>query len=137
MGYRESLLKAGAQVLDYQEFGSYQGDWIAFVNFNGKKGFVQSYFGSCSGCDAFQSEFNYNEDKCEEHRWDDDVIECDECKAKKMSYEEKIKNFGLSFLENILNYQEVYASVSENLEWDGNAKEMVDWVESKKSEYEA
>ena len=35
MGYMASLEMAGAKVLSFKEFGSYQGTWLAIVEFNG------------------------------------------------------------------------------------------------------
>jgi hypothetical protein len=49
MGYKECLELAGATVIDYEEFGSYQGDWLAYVEYKGKKGFIKDYYGSCTG----------------------------------------------------------------------------------------
>ena len=58
MGYQLTLEKAGAKIIAFNEFGSYQGTWGAIVEYNGKKGLVIGSFGSCSYCDAFQSEFD-------------------------------------------------------------------------------
>ena len=36
MSYQMALEMAGATVLEYKEFGSYQGDWFAKVEYQGK-----------------------------------------------------------------------------------------------------
>jgi len=66
MGYSESLEAAGAKVIAYEQFGSYQGDWGAYVELNGNKYIITGSYGSCSGCDAFEAEFGYT-DKPYEH----------------------------------------------------------------------
>lgn len=38
MSYKKCLEIAGAKVIAYEEFGSYQGDWIAVVEYKGVKG---------------------------------------------------------------------------------------------------
>ena len=57
MSYEMCLVKAGAKVLAFQEFGDYQGSWYALVEYNGERGWVEGSYGSCSGCDAFEAEF--------------------------------------------------------------------------------
>lgn len=57
MSYEMCLEKAGAKVLAFQEFGDYQGSWYALVEYKGERGWVEGSYGSCAGCDAFQSEF--------------------------------------------------------------------------------
>lgn len=46
MSYREALEVAGATVVAFEEFGSYQGDWIAKVEYKGNIGWIKDYFGS-------------------------------------------------------------------------------------------
>lgn len=57
MSYKKCLELAGAEVIVFQYFGSYQGDWWAKVRYNGQMGWVNGSFGSCSACDAFEFEF--------------------------------------------------------------------------------
>jgi len=59
MGYRTAMEAAGATVLAYESFGSYQGDWFALVVYGGKTFWVHGSYGSCSGCDAFCAEFDF------------------------------------------------------------------------------
>ncbi len=56
-GYRQALEAAGATVLDFECFGSYQGVWIACLS----NGWIIDYYGSCTGCDAFEATFSRNE----------------------------------------------------------------------------
>ena len=57
MGYEMCIKMAGAKVIDSEQFGDYQGTWIAKINYNGEVGYVYGAFGSCGGCDEFLSEF--------------------------------------------------------------------------------
>lgn len=60
-GYIEALTAAGLHVTDYETFGSYQGQWMArVVTPAGMIGYVHDWYGSCSVCDAFESEFSYS-----------------------------------------------------------------------------
>ena len=107
--YHWVLEEAGAIVHAFQDFGSYQGDWLAKVTYKGKTGWIKDYYGSCSGCDAFESESGY-EDRTKED-W----------------HEFSIK-FAKDYLEDIRTYEEVLKSCEKDIEWDMDAKEMVDWL---------
>lgn len=109
-GYKEALEAAGAEIIDFGEFGSYQGDWIALVNYNGNIGFVQGSYGSCGGCDAFEGEFGYINDE------------------NSQEYKDKLKTFGENYLDGILPYDKMLEYTSRNEEWDMDAKEMIIWV---------
>lgn len=128
MGYKESLEAAGAKVLAFNEFGSYQGDWYAKVDYNGQKGWIHSYYGSCSGCDAFQAEFDYSEhDHGEEYCspiYDGFKDGCQECEVVK----NKLSDFGKSYLSDIQPFENVLKKASENVDWDMDADEMVKWL---------
>ena len=41
MSYQDALKAAGAAVLEFESFGSYQGDWVALVEYKGERGWVQ------------------------------------------------------------------------------------------------
>ncbi len=100
MSYNEAMEAAGAKVLAYESFGSYQGDWWAKVEFNGKQYWVHGWYGSCSGCDAFVAHFGYSEgETCDEHRYEYPRPEdCKECDAAKVVYQKKLAEFGESYL---------------------------------------
>lgn len=129
MGYKKCLELAGAVVIDYEEFGSYQGDWLAYVEYKGKKGFIKDYYGSCSGCDAYEAEFGFHDHDCVDEKYYSPHYSgykdnCKLCQAEKL----KAIKFGEDYLENILSYDEVLKNVSENLEWDGDANNMLEFV---------
>jgi len=129
MDYEDCLKYAGAKVLAFKYFGSYQGDWIAKVYYNGEIGWVKDYFGSCSGCDAFQAEFSniYHSD-------DDDVIhdpfykgfengckQCDEIK-------QRVIDFGKSYLSGMMTYDAILKDCSRDTDWDMEADEIVKFI---------
>lgn len=108
MSYRKALEAAGAEIHEFKEFGSYQGDWWAKVKFKGKSGWVRGSYGSCSGCDAFQAEF-----------------ECDDNPSAA-----QLKRFGLQYLDDVLTQEEAVKEASEHIDWDGEAQAMVDFIKS-------
>jgi len=135
MGYEKCLELAGAKVYEFDNFGSYQGDWWAKVSYNGKTGWIHGYFGSCSGCDAFQAEFD-----CEshEHEYDDYISyynlpekfkeDCKMCQ----DLMKRMKEFGEEYLDDLYTQEEAENKASENLDWDGNAQEMLDFIRNNK-----
>lgn len=140
MGYIGALEAAGATVLADSHFGSYQGDWLALVDYKGQRGFVHGSYGSCSGCDSFQAEFDYSDNGCDEHRYDSRE-ECEDCKAETDSYNTRLAEFGRGYLEHgdgevdLSDYDTTLANLSRNLEWDSEAPQMVAWVEGLKDTY--
>jgi len=136
MGYSKTLEKAGAKVLEFKEFGSYQGTWLAKVEYNGEIGWVEGSYGSCSGCDAFQAEFGYAEEPhFYNEKWHLNWEEVTEevALAAKKKYEDRLCNFGKTYLESGLYTQEqIEAKCSENLEWDYEAEDMLKWVKENK-----
>ena len=129
MGYKECLEMAGAKIVDYEQFGSYQGDWIAVVEYKGRKGFIKDYYGSCSGCDAYESEFGYSYHECGDDNYYSPHYSgykenCNICQTEK----QKAINFGKRYLENILSYEEILENVSKDIDWDLEAQEMIDFV---------
>jgi len=63
--YEGALRAGGANVLTFQQFGSYQGEWYAKVEFDGRTGWVSGSHGSCSGCDAIEADFDTYSMRCE------------------------------------------------------------------------
>lgn len=104
-GYEGSLKAAGAEVHIFEEFGDYQGSWYAKVTYQGKTGWVTGSYGSCSGCDSFQAEFDYGK-----------------------GHPEQYVSFGKSYLDNILTNEEAIKEASENLSWDHEAEELVKFL---------
>lgn len=104
-GYVRALKAAGFNVLDYIEFGSYQGDWFCFVEFEGKLGFIRDSYGSCSGCDQFHAD-------------------CDEEKPG------ALEAFGKNYIDQMIDYNQALQYASKHSDWDQEAIKMVDWVKS-------
>ncbi len=108
-GYRKALECAGVDVLEYEEFGSYQGDWLARVRFpSGDSYYVSGSYGSCTGCDAFEAEFGYIDNEPQD----------------------QLSAFGRCYLTNCMTYDEARAEASKNLSWDREAQHMVDWLDA-------
>lgn len=63
MSYQLALEAAGCEVLDFVEFGCYQGEWLALIRKDGVLGVCEGSYGSCSGCDSFEAEFGWDERK--------------------------------------------------------------------------
>lgn len=112
-GYEWALEVAGAKVLAYKSFGSYQGDWFAKVEYKDKKGWIKGSYGSCSVCDAWKSEAGY-------------------MSRTKKEWKKLCTNFAQEYLNNILTFEEVLSEAKENLSWDLEAKGMVEWLEKNK-----
>ena len=88
----------GHQVLYYREFGSYQGEWI-MVSFLKKEYYIwKGCFGSCSGCDSYEAEFDYEDSEKGIFAWSE--------KTKK-------------FIEDYKPFLEVPASTFRNLAKQG------------------
>lgn len=129
MSYETALLAAGADVLAFKEFGSYQGDWWAKVAYKGETGWVQGSYGSCSGCDAFQAEFDYTNEECEEHQWRPKAIGCSACKEASTNHATKLADFGRGYLDDLLLTQaRAEEEAARHIEWDEEAQEMLDWI---------
>src|SRR5574344_1829516 len=110
MSYTLALEKAGATIIDYKQFGSYQGDWLAFVEYGGIKGIVQGSYGSCSGCDAFEGEFGYSSEPVSQDgkyyrngdTWDEDnICSKEEFEEARKAYDERLAEFGRQYIGTI------------------------------------
>ena len=124
MGYEEALKEAGADVVSFKAFGGWQGDWWAHVYWKGDEGYIHGWYGSCSGCDAFQAEFGCIE--CDS-AWDENhnKEECIYCK----SYKRKLKDFGKGYLENSFYLKdEAIKLASKDINWDPGAEEAILWI---------
>lgn len=106
MGYQEALEAAGAKVLAFEMFGSYQGDWLAKLEYEDSQFWIKDYFGSCSGCDAFEAEIGWNPTP------------------------DQLAEFGRKYLDpsERLTQAEIEAKISKNIKWDMDAKRMLDFV---------
>jgi len=54
-GYIDLIKSANLEVIDHLTMGEYQGDLLMIVKKDNQFGMIVAGFGSCSGCDAFQS----------------------------------------------------------------------------------
>jgi len=132
MGYTNALKLAGAEIHAFKRFGTYQGDWYAKVTYNGITGFIQGSFGSCSMCDAFEHEFesvmhtHENGDNIFGGLYEDEIFDtnCNECQET----QKRLKSFGERYLDNILTKEEAIAKASENIAWDLDAQDLVNWL---------
>ena len=124
------LERAGATVLAFKAFGSYQGDWFAKVewmrpgDFTPQVLWVTGAFGSCSHCDAFEAEFGYGCD-CEDRDYRTD--ECaDVTKAPCVARREAMAKAGLNYLNNAMTPAEVLAEWTRKVE---GPREEWEWVD--------
>jgi hypothetical protein len=113
-GYRRALEAAGAEVLAFEEFGSYQGRWVAKVRHGGEVKWISDYYGSCSGCDAFEAEFGWHaEDQAD--------------------YQQRLAEFGDEYLEDAQTFEQVLKMFSDASDWDLDSEDAAEWVERNKS----
>ncbi len=124
MGYREALEAAGAKVLAFKEFGSYQGDWYALVEYNNETGWVHGCYGSCSGCDSFEAEFGYSSaESAGIDMYDDNTREWRKSTQDDVNaYTERLVSFGKTYLDGMFSQSaaEKYAAI--NSDWDHEAE---------------
>lgn len=134
--YADCLRLAGAEILAYETFGSYQGDWIAKVRYSGQVYWIRGYYGSCTHCDGLKAELNFDYHYCENDsvfrdelsEYMENVEFCEEC-AKVLT---KARILGESYLENDnFSYQELLKKFEEDSEWDYDAREVVRWLKEK------
>lgn len=130
MSYQEALEAAGAQVLAFEEFGSYQGDWWALVKYEGETGWVNGSYGSCSGCDAFEGEFGYsNGYNGGSGFWDYETDKYREpTDEERKDYEARLADFGKTYLDGVMTQEQAEAAASANLQWDSDAPAMLDFI---------
>jgi hypothetical protein len=117
--YDDALRAAGAEVLAYKYFGSYQGDWIAHVRYGGETFYISDCYGSCSACDALQADMG----------WEPYESDGPEAKA---DWERRLADFGARYLEpsERMTFEQVLTKASSNLGWDSDAQSMVDWLKA-------
>lgn len=141
MSYDLTLEAAGAKVLAFKQFGSYQGTWLAFVDYSGKKGIVEGAYGSCSGCDAFEAEFGWNDREIEKaedgfyyrdnNYWDEEArITEEQAVELNKQYQEKLKDFGTGYLLDI-QQKDILQTRLDVI----NSKEEDDWFSDEEKEY--
>lgn len=119
--YEGALALAGATVLAFKRFGSYQGTWWAKL----PDGYIRGSYGSCSGCDEVEGLTS-----CYEH-WGPGPASAD-CEACQRHLVE-LKGVGERYLaDKRYTQEEAEAKASENLSWDMDAKEEVAWLKGQR-----
>jgi hypothetical protein len=129
MSYQKAMEAAGATVLDFESFGSYQGEWWARVRHEGSEFWVNGSYGSCSGCDAFESEFGYGSHHYHGGRYVDEPETpdtCEDCAA----LQRKLADFGRTYLDQRLTQAEAEAGAAKYASWDHEAPAMVAWIQA-------
>lgn len=64
MGYPLVAGVRGQEVLLYQQFGSYQGEWMMLSRDAEQYYVYKDWYGSCSGCDSYEAaDFGWNSDR--------------------------------------------------------------------------
>jgi len=128
--YKDCLELAGAEVLAYETFGSYQGDWWAKVKFNDREGFVHGYYGSCSGCDTLEAALRGGHDHGDDYVfYFEEYVQHPECPTC-CERVEAARNIGKDYLDDIIEFESAIAKAKENEDWDMDAKAMVNWLEA-------
>jgi hypothetical protein len=128
MDYKTVLEMAGAKVICFKKFGSYQGDWWAKVDFNGIISWVHGWYGSCSGCDTIDAISS-------SHPWDveDDHFlygigelknDCPDCQKIKQQF----LDVGTNYLNDLHTQEEAENLADRDLEWDLDAHEMLKFI---------
>lgn len=113
MSYHEALEAAGYEVKAMKYFGSYQGDWLAVTD----KGVIHGWYGSCSGCDAFEAEFGWSMDELRE--------------SDPAAFTRKLEQFGKAY-EPMTDDElmQFVARKSDREEWiDQDDRDMLVWLE--------
>jgi hypothetical protein len=137
MSYQQAMTAAGAKVLDTLYAGSYQGTWGSIVEFEGKKGLVTGAFGSCSHCDAFQSEFDVwmwgMPTEREGKYFDDygDEITKEQYDQEHQAYQNRLAEFGMSYLKVIQDKWDVENQLKNRPEdewWDDEMGQLLRWA---------
>lgn len=145
MGYSSALRAAGADVIDFKQIGSYQGTWGAIVDFQGQRSLVTGYYGSCSGCDAFEAQFGYTYSECPVFventgkyysDWShEEEITKEAYDAINDKQEKELAEFGMSYLRYPMSKDDVvkriqYYDDNDTGEWsfDSEERELYDWA---------
>ena len=120
MSYENALEAAGATIHNSRAFGSYQGDMWIHLTYNGTTGWLCISYGSCGGCDSYEA---WHNDIRHQHpdyyeNWD------------AYPTQEELADFGRGYLDSIMTTEEAIVVASERLDWDMEAKEMIEFIES-------
>jgi hypothetical protein len=117
--YRKALEAAGARVLAFEHFGDWQGSWVALVEYQGQRGWVQGSFGSCDYCDAFQSQFD----------WDSDFA-CEDVQSR-------LAQFGRTYLDDLQTTEQVLSHYDPHADWDEESDAAAFWIRETEQTYQS
>jgi len=123
--YEEALKAAGIEVILFESFGSYQGDWWAKVKVGNDTGWINGAYGSCSSCDALEAEVG-------SEPWGsgpDDPNITEEDRLEWQDYKVRLREFGERYMSDLKTKEEALKIASENIEWDLDAEVMVKFIE--------
>jgi hypothetical protein len=119
MSYQQALEAAGARVIAFEHFGDWQGSWVALVEYQGQRGWVQGAFGSCDYCDAFKSQFS----------WDSDFT-CQDV-------QEQLAQFGRTYLDDLQTTEQILRQYDADAHWDDESEAAAFWVRETEKTYGA
>lgn len=138
MGYAQALEANGVVIKQYKEFGDYQGTWIALLE-DGR--FIEGSYGSCSGCDAFQAEFDYGTEELvlqedgkyheDNFSWND-VISNEQADEHNKKHFERLRTFGQGYLNSSETKEEIIKRYAEKIKddewaWEDD-KQIFEWL---------
>lgn len=135
MDYSDALVAGGCEVLEYESFGSYQGDWWAVVLHDGVTKLIHGYFGSCSGCDAIQAEFDYVShdhyvDGLRQYFYDFNIKAVDMTCAQCLDIGTRFIAFGKQYVDDAFTPEEAVKAATQYSSWDSDAQEVIKWLKS-------
>lgn len=138
MSYKKALEAAGATILEFKEFGDYQGSWFAFVDYKSERGWVMGSYGSCTECDAYEAEFGDSEwQGCLEHYYH--VDDCEFCVQQAAEHQEEFQkrlvSFGESYLSPVSTSAPILTTLDSAGEWDWESRDAAAWVRSIDEQY--
>ena len=129
--YETCLSAAGATVHAIEYMGSYQGIWIADATLpDGRRGFINGYYGSCSGCDALQAELDYNFHVCvgaDDGDYHTEIPGCPTCAENLRQMQE----FGARYFDDLKTRDETLDELRKDAEWSSDASEAITWIEAR------
>lgn len=128
MSYETALKEAGAVVHAMRSFGSYQGNWFAFITYGKETGWVEGWYGSCDHCDSFQREFGDCSKFCEDHRYNENPVSCEKCEEKKIEYAYRLAEFGRVYCEGVNSSERIVERLRTESDWDGESQDALQWI---------
>lgn len=84
---------------------------------DGRKGLIKGYYGSCSGCDAFEAEFSFDFHDYQDHPDGTSQYEFKEDCEKCQSHKAKLKAFGEGYFDSLQTPEELAKEYVENSYW--------------------